>query len=114
MIRLDQLIKRLVTYANCSPSVFVFMLIYADRVQHRCKDLRLTDHNVKRVVVAAFLAAVKFVEDRICAHTGYADLSGIDARELNGLEFLFNQAAQWTFFVTEDEYEACENDIQKR
>lgn len=111
---LDYFIERLVSCANCSASAFIVMLVYVDRVQQRCEYLRLTDLNVHRVVLAALLAAVKFIEDRVCANADYAFLGGVNVQELNQLEFLFNQAADWTFFVTEEEYKAYEHDILHR
>lgn len=111
---LDKYIERLVSYANCSPSAFIVMLLYIDRVRQRCKYLQLNHLNVRRVVLAALLAAVKFVEDRVYSNAGFAYIGGEDVQDLNDLEYLFNQAAGWAFFVTGDEYKAFEDGLLRR
>lgn len=85
------------------------MLAYVDRVQQRCKYLQLTDLNVHRVVLAALLAAVKFVDDEVYSNAHYASIGGVDVAELNGLEYVFNQAVDWKLFVTGEEYRAYES-----
>lgn len=104
-------IERLVYGANCSFSVFIVMLMFIDRLQQRCKYLQLTHLNVQKVVLAALLAAVKFVDDTVYSSTHYASISGVDVKELNHLQFTFNQATDWTFFVTTDGYKAYENGL---
>lgn len=112
--QLDTYIERLVSYANCSSSALIVMLIYIYRVQQRCENFQLNDLNVHRVVLAALLAAVKFVEDRVYSNAGFAYIGGEDVKELNNLEYVFNQAADWTFFVTGEEYRAFEDGLLQR
>lgn len=113
-IQLETYIKRLVSYSNCSSSAFFVMLIYIHRAQQRCKYLQLNALNVHRVVLAALLAAAKFVEDRVPSNEGFAYIGGEDVRDLNNLEYIFNQLAGWEFFVTGEDYSAFQDAVLQR
>lgn len=107
--QLSYYIGRLVSCANCSVSAFIVMLIYIDRVQQHCKYFTLTDLNVHRVVLAALLAAVKFVDDEVYSNAHYASIGGVDVKELNALEYAFNRAVDWKLFVSGEEYHGYES-----
>lgn len=111
---LNHYIRQLVSCANCSASTFIVMLVYLERVQQRCEYLQLTELNVHRVVLAALLAAIKWVDDEVCRNEAYASIGGVSAHELNRLELMFNQAADWTFFVPADVYRRYENGLLEK
>lgn len=62
----------------------------------------------------ALLAAAKFVDDVVFRNAHYASVGGLNVKVLNGLELRFNEAANWTFFVTTDEFRAYEKKLLQR
>lgn len=72
-------IARLVSYANCLSSDFIVALGYIDRLQARYDQLQLTERNVHRGVLAALLAAVKFVDEKWYSNGHYTSIgAGVD------------------------------------
>lgn len=108
---LSYYIGGLVSRANCSVSAFIVMLVYLDRVGQRCKHLQVTELNVHRIVLAALLAAAKWVDDEVYRNAHFASIGGVDVHELKHLEWTFNEAADWALFVSADGYKTCENGL---
>ena len=79
---------RLVRYSKCSPSCYVLMLIYIDRLI-AATNLRLSELNIHRVMITALLLAAKFFDDEYFHNSFYAKLGGISLAELNALELEF-------------------------
>ncbi|PXF41726.1 Cyclin-U4-1 [Gracilariopsis chorda] len=99
-------LKRLVTYAYCSPSAFVVMLIYMNRTARIACRLMVTPFNMHRLLITALVLACKFLDDKCYANEHYAKVGGIaSVQEMNRLELQLLKYLD-RLFVTEDEYRA--------
>lgn len=100
-------LKRLVTYTHCSPSAFVVMLIYLDRVALNEPRLIVTLYNMHRLLITALTLACKNLDDQCFANAHYAKVGGIPTvREMNRLELQMLKYLDRELFVTEEDYRA--------
>lgn len=98
-------IARLVTYTQCSPSAFVVMLIYLDRIAISNSRLHVTPYNMHRLLVTALTLACKVMDDRCFSNVHYAKVGGIPtAREMNRLELQFLAYVKYRLHVTDSIY----------
>ncbi|KAI0558700.1 Cyclin [Gracilaria domingensis] len=98
--------KRLVTYTHCSPSAFILMLVYLDRVAQNNKKLVVTPYNMHRLLITALTLACKNLDDQCFANAHYAKVGGIPTvREMNRLELQFLKYLKYVLFVNRDEHE---------
>lgn len=74
---LDRYVMRIVTFANCSRSVFIIALVYIDRLKRSDPRLAISELNVHRILITAILLAMKFVEDEIYPNSYLAKVGGI-------------------------------------
>lgn len=80
-------VKRLVKYAQCSPSAFVVLLVYLERLQAVNSKLMITAFNMHRLLITALMLAAKMLDDRCFSNAHYARVGGIaSVREMNRLE----------------------------
>lgn len=98
-ISLQFFVNRLVLYSNCSPSAFIVMLIYLDRVQRRCPALLLNELNCHRLVLTSLVLAIKFIDDDVFPNSHYAAVGGVGIDELNNLELTLLSAISWDLNV---------------
>ncbi|CDJ38072.1 Cyclin like protein 3b (Fragment) [Eimeria tenella] len=96
-------IPRLYRHFRCSEEVFVFALIYLDRVI-RANHIRINALNIHRLVLAASVVGVKFVEDVRYSNRYYARVGGVSLTELNRLELAFLKLVKFDLMVSKEEY----------
>ncbi|CDJ50912.1 hypothetical protein, conserved [Eimeria brunetti] len=96
-------IPRLYRHFRCSEEVFVFALIYLDRVI-RANQIKINALNIHRLVLAASVIGVKFVEDVRYSNRYYARVGGVGLTELNRLELAFLKLVKFDLTVTKEEY----------
>lgn len=96
-------IPRLYRHFRCSEEVFVFALIYLDRVI-RANHIKINALNIHRLVLAASVIGVKFVEDVRYSNRYYARVGGIGLAELNRLELAFLKLVKFDLTVSKEEY----------
>lgn len=96
-------IPRLYRHFRCSEEVFVFALIYLDRVI-RANHIKINALNIHRLVLAASVIGVKFVEDVRYSNRYYARVGGVGLAELNRLELAFLKLVKFDLTVSKEEY----------
>ncbi|XP_026190843.1 uncharacterized protein LOC34621131 [Cyclospora cayetanensis] len=97
-------IPRLYRHFRCSEEVFVFALIYLDRVI-RENNIKINALNIHRLVLAASVIGVKFVEDVRYSNRYYARVGGVGLAELNRLELAFLKLVKFDLAVSKEDYE---------
>lgn len=104
-ISTDQYLRRLVNYTQCSPAAFPVFLIFLDRIATRNPSLRITPHNLHRLVITALTLACKILDDQCFSNVHYAKVGGIPTvGEMNRLELQFLFFAGFELHVVVDEY----------
>ncbi len=86
-VDLESYFQRIYKYMECSDSCYILALIYIKRIQAKGIAFdRLTKH---RLLLVSVLAAVKFIEDSFYQNEYYAQVGGINLKELNNMEQQF-------------------------
>lgn len=107
-------VRRLVNYTQCSPSAFIVMLIYLDRIASKNKQLVITPYNLHRLLVTALTLSCKMLDDRCFANAHYAKVGGIrTAREMNRLELQFLLYVDYRLHVKPELYHEKEFALAK-
>eukprot|EP00178_Gracilaria_changii_P006458 TRINITY_DN2116_c0_g1_i1.p1 TRINITY_DN2116_c0_g1~~TRINITY_DN2116_c0_g1_i1.p1 ORF type:complete len:236 (+),score=35.68 TRINITY_DN2116_c0_g1_i1:28-708(+) len=97
-------VERLVTYADCSHSAFVLMLIYIDRLLES-NSIQFVTHSMHRILLAALTVAIKNTDDVASTATHYARVGGVPTvAEMNRLELLFLEKLNYRCFVSQQQY----------
>lgn len=105
-------VARFADAARASPVAFVTALIYMDRLTATCPALfAITSRNVHRMFVAAFVIAVKFLDDVFYSNSFYASLGGMSLSELNHLESCFVRAIKYDCFVSDAQVRDAETTV---
>lgn len=110
-LSLTQYIHRLVHYTDCSPALFVVMIILVSRA---APVLPLCEYNVHRVLVAALLVAVKAGDDRVFTLDHYMKVGGVPSTaEIATLEVLFLAAVDWHVLVRKEEFDETLHELRQ-
>eukprot|EP01063_Lacrimia_lanifica_P036380 TRINITY_DN719_c0_g1_i2.p2 TRINITY_DN719_c0_g1~~TRINITY_DN719_c0_g1_i2.p2 ORF type:complete len:229 (+),score=82.25 TRINITY_DN719_c0_g1_i2:63-749(+) len=101
----DRFLYRLCRYGNCSAEVFVQMVVYVLRYL-QVTEQPLTKQSVHRLLIAAFVVAVKHRDDQTYTNTYYAKVGGVSLQEFNVLERAFILTLDFDFEVSYGAYAA--------
>eukprot|EP01059_Diplonema_ambulator_P037196 TRINITY_DN96_c0_g4_i2.p1 TRINITY_DN96_c0_g4~~TRINITY_DN96_c0_g4_i2.p1 ORF type:complete len:182 (+),score=59.03 TRINITY_DN96_c0_g4_i2:59-547(+) len=102
-IPLDEYLKRLVRYTGCDMDTVIIAIIYIDRICINA-NIIITENNVHRLLLAGFIVAIKWRQDRVHANSHYATVGGVTLKELNRLERTALNDLKWETHVKTTEY----------
>jgi hypothetical protein len=103
-ITIEHYVRRLARYSDCSPSIYIVVLVYLDRLQLAQPRLVVSSRCVYRLLVAALVLAVKANDDVYYKMSFYAQVGGVPRAELAVLERELAQLLAYDLTVTEEEY----------
>lgn len=93
-VSISEYLDRIRQYTKCSDSCFVFAFIYIDRLLQNISSSKLTMKNIHRLILAAIVLAIKYLDDSYYDNETYAKVGGVSLSEINSLEshmlFLIN------------------------
>ena len=109
-ISVKDYILRLVKHSKINESTIIILLIYIDRI---CKinNFFLTYYNIHKLILAAFIIAIKYNEDNYYSMQIYSKIGGVTIAELNNLEFEFLKLIKFNLFIPEMLYNKYYNDL---
>ena len=109
-ISIKDYLFRLSKYAKVNESTIILVLIYIDRI---CKinHFILTSYNIHKLILAAFILAIKYNEENYYLMDYYARLGGISLSELNNLESEYLILIGYNLFVQTKLFEKYYNDL---
>ena len=109
-ISVKDYIFRLVKHSKINESTIIILLIYIDRI---CKinNFFLTYYNIHKLILAAFIIAIKYNEDNYYSMIIYSKIGGVTIAELNNLEFEFLKLIKFNLFIPEILYNKYYNDL---
>lgn len=114
-ISTEEYVVRLVSYTHCSPSAFVVMLVFLDRVASVNPRLQVSSYNLHRLLITALMLACKVVDDNCYSTLHYAKVGGIPtAREMNRLEVQFLQFVDFRLHVAREDFLSKQRDLHRR
>ena len=109
-ISVKDYILRLVKHSKINESTIIILLIYIDRI---CKinNFFLTYYNIHKLILAAFIIAIKYNEDNYYSMIIYSKIGGVTIAELNNLEIEFLKLIKFNLFIPEMLYNKYYNDL---
>lgn len=75
--------------------------VYLERIKDRVGDFALTEYNVHRLFAVCMLLAAKFSEDYIIANSYWAEVAGIEMKELNSIEENFCNLCGFDLYISD-------------
>lgn len=102
-------LRRLGTYAHCSPSCYVAMLIYLDRYLTNVGPL--TPRNAHRLVLAGLSLAVKYWEDYHYDQEYFAYIGGVKAQHLTKLEIAMMKSLNFELHISPAQFEIYNDNL---
>jgi hypothetical protein len=93
-------LNHLYKYSQASEEIFIIMLIYIDRLKTNRK-ICLNYFNIYKLILAAFVVAIKFNYDEVFSLDFYSKLGGVSQKELASLEYDFTTLLNFKFYVEE-------------
>lgn len=104
-ITLRNYVARLDKYLRCSNECYLIALIFIDRmIQARPREFRISSLNVHRALLSSLVVAAKMRDDVYYANKYYAQVGGVDVKELNYLEGCLLTCLDWNIYVSHDDY----------
>lgn len=83
---LESYVQRLVQYSRCSDAAFIAAMVFIRRVQQSHPSLKVTNYSVHRLFITAVVIATKYLDDEIYSNNYYAQVGGLELKEMNELE----------------------------
>ena len=110
-ISINDYIERLFKYSKVSEEIFIFVLIYIDRI---CGDhkINLNYNNIHKLILASFIVNIKFNEDNYYSLNYYAKLGGVSKKEIMNLEYEFLNLMDFKLFVDEKLFDKYKQNLQ--
>ena len=107
-ISIKDFLDRLLKYSKTFHEIAVIIFIYIDKVCNKHK-INLNYYNIHKLILAAFIVAIKFHEDEYYSMSYYAKLGGISNKEAIKLEYEFISLIDFKLFVEQKEYDKYYN-----
>ena len=101
-ISIENYLNRVQKYTKLEDSTLIIALIYTDRVLGN-KNIKLSKHNIFKILLTAILIAIKYNEDEIYDNYYFAKIFGVKITELNKLESEFLDLIGFELFISKKE-----------
>ena len=101
-ISIENYLNRVQKYTKLEDSTLIIALIYTDRVLGN-KNIKLSKHNIFKILLTAILIAIKYNEDEIYDNYYFAQIFGVKITELNKLENEFLDLIGFELFISKKE-----------
>ena len=101
---------RLSKHAKVNESTIILIVIYIDRICNM-NHFILTYYNIHKLILAAFILAIKYNEDNYYSMVYYSKIGGVPVAELNKLEFEYLILIGFRLFVHTQLFEKYYNDL---
>ena len=109
-ISIKDYLIRLTNYSKINESTIEIILIYLDRIT-KINHFSLTYYNIQKLILAAFILAIKYNEDIYYLMSIYSKIGGVTLSELNKLEFEYIKLIGFDFFLDQKLYDKYYNDL---
>ena len=110
-ISINDYIERLFKYSKISEEIFIFVLIYIDKVCGNHK-INLNYNNIHKLILASFIACIKFNEDNYYSMNYYAKLGGVSKKEIINLEYEFLNLIDFKLYIDQTLYDKYKQNLQ--
>ncbi len=105
-ISVSSYLNRWQLYSKCSPSTFIYALIYLRRVEEADCRLTITAYTMHRLLTTSILVAAKFLEEAWHSNAFYGRVGGMGSvQEMNRLELVFLRLLKFRTYVPQYEFD---------
>ena len=98
-------LKRIMKYGGCSPCCVIVGLMYLQRLKQRMPTVCLTSGNMQRLLLTSVMLAAKYLDDLYYSNKHWAQIGGLELRELNTLELQLLFQLSFNMCVNRDQYQ---------
>ena len=109
-ISIKDYLFRLSKHAKVNESTIILVLIYIDRICN-INHFFLTYYNIHKMILAAFILAIKYNEEIYYSMVFYSKLGGVSVSELKNLESEFLILISYKLFVETKLFDKYYNDL---
>ena len=109
-ISIKDYLLRLSKHAKVNESTIILILIYIDRICNM-NHFILTYFNIHKLILAAFILAIKYNEENYYHMIYYSKIGGVSLSELNNLESEYLILIGYKLFVNTQLYDKYYNDL---
>ena len=103
LITLNDYIHHLFSKTKMEISTLIISIIYLDNFCDRYNYI-LSLHNIYKLLLAVCLLSIKFNEDTFIGFEEYAEIGGVDAKDLSILESRMVISLEYSFYVDDKIY----------
>ena len=103
-ISLFDYLYRIQLYSEIDDSTLIIALIYIDRLCE-LSTIMLTPHNIHRILFGSILAAIKYNEDNFYELKYYAEIAGVETKELKLIESAFLNMIDFKLYVNKIQFD---------
>lgn len=112
-ITIKEYLSHLVCQNECSCECFIVAMIYINRLLEKHKYAKLDMCNIHRLLLVAFVIAIKNIEDIYFSNKHYAMIGGISKEELNDLELYFLKKINFDLHIDVNTFNKWNNKISR-
>jgi len=99
-------IKRIAWFTECSTTCFVLALEYIHRLARYRPQFEVNRYSLHQLAITAVMVSAKFFDDLYYKNSFYAEVGGVSAAAISGLEVQLMQFLSFDLFVLPEQYEA--------
>ena len=111
-ISIGDYLTRIVEFTQIEESTLILSLIYIDRLCFNT-NIEITKFDIHKVALTAIVLSVKYNEDLIYSQEEYANIGGVDIKELTALEAEFLDGLGFKLFINTNEFQMYQNLLYK-
>ena len=100
-IDIYSLFERIFKYSYLDKATFISLVIYINRVAH---IINIMENNIHKLLIGAFICAIKFYCDEIFYNSIYAKICGVSLKDINELEISFLNLLDFNLNISKEEY----------
>lgn len=110
-IQVEQYLLRIHKYACQEPSIFILLVLYAQRVHSLRPTFTLDAKSIHRFIITSITVTTKCFCDKYYTNAFYAKVGGVSVQELNVLELDLLYLLDWHLIVSLEAIQTCYEQI---
>lgn len=102
-ISIEDYLTRIIELTQIEESTLILSLIYIDRLCSNT-NMEITELDIHKIALTAIVLSIKYNEDLIYSQEEYANVGGVDTKELTALEAKFLNGLEFKLFINTTEF----------
>ena len=102
-ISIEDYLTRIIEFTQIEESTLIRSLIYIARLCSNT-NMEITELDIHKIALTAIVLSIKYNEDLIYSQEEYANVGGVDTKELTALEAEFLNGLEFKLFINTTEF----------